>query len=47
MMRAEERYWLKVSLTIGTVVLTLLLLIILGLAKDLGHLYDSLAKLLG
>lgn len=44
MMRSEERYWLKVSLTIGFVVLALLFLIILGLTNTLGHLYDSVIR---
>jgi hypothetical protein len=42
-MRPLERYWLKVGTTISAVVLVLLLLIFLGLAKDLGHLFSSLA----
>jgi hypothetical protein len=44
-MRPLERYWLKVGLTISIVVLVLLVAIILGLAKDLGHLFDSLTDL--
>jgi hypothetical protein len=44
-MRPLERYWLKVGITISVVVLVLLVAIILGLAKDLGHLFDSLGKL--
>jgi uncharacterized membrane protein YkgB len=44
-MRPEERYWLTVSLTIGVVALMLLLLIILGLTNQLGHLYDSIVRL--
>ena len=43
-MRSEERYWLKVSVTIGAVVLVLLLLIILGLTDQLGHIYDSVLR---
>jgi hypothetical protein len=43
-MRSEERYWLKVSLSIGFVTLMLLLLIILGLTHQLGHIYDSVLK---
>lgn len=44
-MRPEERYWLKLTLTIGVVALTFLLLVVLGLAGQLGHLYDILARL--
>ena len=42
-MRPLERYWLKVGITISVVVLVLLVAIITGLAKDLGHLFASLA----
>jgi hypothetical protein len=44
-MRSEERYWMKVSVTISIVVLALLILIILGLTQQLGHLYDSIVRL--
>ncbi|MCG6989274.1 MAG: hypothetical protein LJF06_13990 [Gemmatimonadetes bacterium] len=44
-MRPLDRYWLKVSMTISVVVLVLLVAIIFGLAKDIGHLFDSLADL--
>ena len=44
MMRSEERYWLKVGLTVGAVALVLLILIILGLTDQLGHLYDSILR---
>ena len=37
MMREEERYWVKVSLTIGTVVLVLLLLLISGMIENMKH----------
>ena len=37
MMREEERYWLKVSLTIGFVVLVLLLLLISGMIGNMKH----------
>ncbi len=37
MMRAEERYWVKVSLTIGFVVLVLLLLLISGVIGNMEH----------
>jgi len=36
-MREEERYWVKVSLTIGTVVLVLLLLLISGMIGNMKH----------
>lgn len=35
MMRSEERYWVKVSLTIGAVVLVLLLLLISGMIGNM------------
>jgi hypothetical protein len=37
MMRAEERYWVKVSLTIGVVVLVLVLLLISGMIGNMKH----------
>ena len=37
MMREEERYWVKVSLTIGFVVLVLLLLLISGMIGNMKH----------
>jgi hypothetical protein len=37
MMREEERYWVKVSLTIGVVVLVLLLLLISGIIGNMKH----------
>jgi hypothetical protein len=37
MMREEERYWLKVSLAIGFVVLVLLLLLISGMIENMKH----------
>ncbi len=37
MMRDEERYWVKVSLTIGVVVLVLLLLLISGMIGNMKH----------
>lgn len=45
-MRPLERYWLKVSLTIGFVVLVLIVLLMAGMAKELSHLYDSIEKAL-
>ena len=37
MMRPEERYWVKVSLTIGVVVLVLLMLLISGVIGSMTH----------
>jgi len=37
MMREEERYWVKVSLTISAVVLVLLLLLISGMIGNMKH----------
>ena len=37
MMRDEERYWVKVSLTIGAVVLILLFLLISGIIGNMKH----------
>ena len=37
MMREEERYWVKVSLTIGFVVLVLLLVLISGIVGNMKH----------
>ncbi len=44
-MRPLELYWLKVALVVGFVALVLLLLFMGGMAKDISHLYDTLAKL--
>lgn len=38
---------MKVSLTIGVVVLTLLILLIVSLAVDLDHLFTTLRDLMG
>jgi hypothetical protein len=43
MMREEERYWVKVSLTIGFVVLVLLLLLISGM---IGNMKDIVLTIL-
>jgi len=45
-MRPEERYWLKMSVTIGLVVLTLLVLIVLGLGRDIEHIFASVVDFL-
>lgn len=37
MMRPEERYWVKVSITIGVVVLVLLLALISGVVGNMEH----------
>jgi hypothetical protein len=44
MMREEERYWMKVSLTIGTVVLVLLLLLISGMIGNMKAIVVSILK---
>lgn len=44
MMREEERYWVKVSLTIGFVVLVLLLLLISGMIGNMEHIVMSVLK---
>ncbi len=44
MMRPEERYWVKVSLTIGFVVLALLLLLISGVVGDMQHIVIDILK---
>jgi len=44
MMRPEERYWVKVSLTIGFVVLALLLLLISGVIGDMEHIVTGILK---
>jgi len=43
MMREEDRYWVKVSLTIGLVVLVLLLLLISGM---IGNMKDIVITIL-
>jgi hypothetical protein len=44
MMREEERYWVKVSLTIGVVVLVLLLLLISGIIGSMEHIVTTILK---
>jgi hypothetical protein len=44
MMRPEERYWVKVSLTIGFVVLVLLLLMISGVVGDMEHIVIDILR---
>jgi hypothetical protein len=44
MMRPEERYWLKVSLTIGLVALVLLLLLISGVVGSMEHIVIDILR---
>ena len=44
MMRDEEKYWVKVSLTIGTVVIVLLLLLISGMIGNMKDITISILK---
>lgn len=44
MMRPEERYWVKVSLAIGFVVLALLLLLISGMIGNMEHIVSEILK---
>jgi hypothetical protein len=44
MMREEERYWVKVSLTIGAVVLVLLLLLISGMIGNMKHIVVTILE---
>jgi hypothetical protein len=44
MMREEERYWVKVSLTIGFVVLVLLLLLISGMIGNMKHIVITILE---
>jgi hypothetical protein len=44
MMRPEERYWVKVSLTIGFVVLALLFLLISGVIGDMERIVLDILK---
>jgi len=44
MMRPEERYWVKVSLMIGFVVLVLLLLLISGAIGAMEHIVVDILK---
>ena len=44
MMREEERYWVKVSLTIGFVVLVLLLLLISGMVGNMEDIVNGVLE---
>ena len=44
MMRDEERYWVKVSLTIGVVALLLLLLLVSGVVGSMERIFTSILK---
>jgi hypothetical protein len=44
MMRPEERYWVKVSLTIGLVVLVLVLLLISGVVGNMEDIVWDILK---
>ena len=44
MMREEERYWVKVSLTVGVVVLVLLLLLISGMVGNMKHIVETILQ---
>ena len=44
MMREEDRYWVKVSLTIGFVVLVLLLLLISGMIGNMKHIVMTILE---
>lgn len=44
MMREEERYWVKVSLTIGIVVLVLLLLLISGMVGNMENIVNDVLE---
>jgi hypothetical protein len=43
-MRPEERYWVKVSLTIGFVVLVLLLLLISGIVGNMENIVTKVLE---
>lgn len=43
-MRPEERYWVKVSLTVGVVVLVVLLLLISGLVGSMERIVTDVLK---
>ena len=47
MMRPEERYWVKVSVTIGFVVLLLLLLLISGMIGNMEHIVIDILRAVG
>jgi hypothetical protein len=44
MMRDEDRYWVKVSLTIGFAVLVLLLLLISGMIGNMKHIVITILE---
>ena len=44
MMRDEERYWVKVSLTVGFVVLALLLLLISGMIGNMERIVTGILR---
>jgi hypothetical protein len=44
MMRPEERYWVKVSVTIGLVVLVVLLLLISGVVGNMEDIVMDIIK---
>ena len=44
MMREEDRYWVKVGLTIGLVVLVLLLLLISGMIGNMKHIVITILE---
>lgn len=44
MMRPEERYWVKVSLTIGFVALVLVLLLISGVVGNMERIVTNILK---
>ena len=44
MMREEERYWVKLSLTIGFVVLVLLLLLVSGIIGNMKHITTTILE---
>ncbi|HSW28211.1 MAG TPA: hypothetical protein VLH75_01845 [Longimicrobiales bacterium] len=44
MIRPEERYWVKVSLALGFVVLTLLLLLISCMIGSMEHIVTAILK---
>ena len=44
MMREEERYWVKVSITIAVVVLVLLLLSVFGIIGSMKHILITILE---
>jgi len=47
MMRPEERYWVKVSVTIGLVVLVLLFLLISGVVGSMARIVVDILRAAG